>query len=323
MRPWRHASEFAAFMDEKYAFSHAMASSRALDSQQGQGVSRDGLQRVFLSLQRVEAYLVCNAEETRALLDLTSFVQRLLSTLPSRTTADQFDLLQPLRAWLLWLPVTFFEQGEKKASGLVILAQVYAAGLAIEQLLPSIGAACFGSMSVGPMEDIGRTLNEMRMSQPHEDAPDLLNLLDLPINTISKFRSCMNDIQQTTASYSPMPLDHDFYGPRSLRLDPTADMTAGPSNYGPAYGQSQSGDVHNPTGPPALSDGGPSGMPRSTTFLGSSLRGQLEEYNVQAFGGMAPMQASPTYVNGVPDNRHGMGSISFTDSPSSSCLWSA
>ncbi|KAI9816662.1 MAG: hypothetical protein M1832_005048 [Thelocarpon impressellum] len=331
MRPWKDSSSFADFMEQKAAYSRALASI----SPEGHGGRDRGrkeiaaLQRLYVSLQRAEAYLNCSDEESRGLNELTSFVRTLLAALPVRATPDQFELLRSLRPLLLWLPVTILEHGEKSVGSLIVLAHYHAVGLIVEGLFPAVGGACFGSMSVGPMGDIGRYLEELRLAHADPGVPDPTSLVELPLEMMSKFRACMADLQHSGPAYSPVHLEPDAYGVRGLKVEMGFDPAeqAGPFSY-PAY--SQSGDGTHATVSPALSDPGPPGMlPHGHSHAhvhDGSLRGPLEGYQLDAYAGLAGVGPSHGYVDHAHarahDHRHGMGAMEFTDALSASTLWS-
>jgi len=122
---------------------------------------------------------------------------------PSHTAAQRFEMLNPVRAWLFWLPVMFLQQTRGSPSALIILAHYYTVALVVEPLFPEVGAAYFGSLSLGPIEEIARRLFSINVSQASEtDLQTPLNLMEYPIDMVSKFRSRMGWVQPPrTASF--------------------------------------------------------------------------------------------------------------------------
>lgn len=205
MQPWKNESQFGDFIAEQSTFPTAPPSpdpaSKKLSQPRKQDL--DALQRAYVQLQKVEAYLKENKEETKAITQLMSFVRGVKKVSPSHTAAQRFDMLNPLRAWLFWLPVMFLQQTRGSPSALVILAYYYTIALVVEPLFPEVGAAYFGSLSMGPIEEIARRLFSINVSQTSEaDLQTPLNLMEYPIDMVSKFRGRMGWVQpERTASF--------------------------------------------------------------------------------------------------------------------------
>jgi len=122
---------------------------------------------------------------------------------PTHTAAQRFEMLNPLRTWLFWLPVMFLQQTGGSASALVTLAHYYTVALVVEPLFPEVGAAYFGSLSLGPIEEIARRLFSMNASStPGADLQTPLNLMEYPIDMVTNFRNRMGWVQpERTASF--------------------------------------------------------------------------------------------------------------------------
>jgi hypothetical protein len=82
-----------------------------------------------VQLQEVEAYLKENIKGTEAITQLISFVEGLRTLLPIHTNTQRFDMLDPLRTWLLWLPVIYVQQRPITLSAFVVLAHYYTIAL--------------------------------------------------------------------------------------------------------------------------------------------------------------------------------------------------
>jgi hypothetical protein len=119
---------------------------------------------------------------------------------------------------LFWLPIVFLQQTRGSSFALVILAHYYTIALVVEPLFPEVGAAYFGSLSVGPIEEIARRLFSINVSQTSEsDMTTPLSLMEYPIDMVSKFRSRMGWIQpERTASFPTFEQSH-------FKLEPSGD----------------------------------------------------------------------------------------------------
>jgi hypothetical protein len=250
MQPWKNESQFGDFISEQSTFPTAPPSpapgGKQLSNPRKQDL--DSLQRAYAQLQRVEAYLKGNNEDPKAIQQLMTFVRGVRKVSPSHTAAQRFDILTPLRAWLFWLPVMFLQQtkGSPSPSALVILAHYYTVALVVEPLFPEVGAAYFGSLSLGPVEEIARRLFSISISsQPGDLAMQTpLNLMEYPIDMVSTFRKRMGWVEpQRTASF-PTFRTNDFSMPEMY------PSTVSFSPYGnPAFTYSQE---HLMTMPPDL-----------------------------------------------------------------------
>jgi hypothetical protein len=188
MQPWKNESRFEAFIAEKNTFPTAPASPDT-PFNNPKHVDLDALRLASVQLREVEAYLKKNMEGTEAITQLISFVEGLRTLSPIHTTTQRFDMLDPLRTWLLWLPVIYVQQRPMPLSAFVVLAHYYTIALIVEPLFPEIGAAYFGSLSLNPIEEIARRLVSLNACQTsQEDLQTVLNFMAYPMDMACKFR---------------------------------------------------------------------------------------------------------------------------------------
>lgn len=205
MQPWKDESQFGDFIAEQSTFPTAPPSpspgSKKLSTPRKADL--DSLQAAYAQLQKVEAHLKENKEDIKAIQQLMTFVRSVRKVSPNHTAAQRFEMLNPLRTWLFWLPVMFLQQTGGSASALVILAHYYTVALVVEPLFPEVGAAYFGSLSLGPIEEIARRLFSLDVSHtPEADLQTPLNLMEYPVDMVSNFRNRMGWIQpERTASF--------------------------------------------------------------------------------------------------------------------------
>jgi hypothetical protein len=82
----------------------------------------------------------------------------------------------------------------------------------MERLFPEIGAAYFGSLSIGPVEEIARRLLSINVSGSGEgDLQTPLSLMEFPIDTVTEFRSRMGWLQPTRTPSFPQFDSPNFY----------------------------------------------------------------------------------------------------------------
>jgi hypothetical protein len=267
MQPWKNESQFGDFIAEQSTFPTAPPSpapgGKKLSNPRKQDL--DSLQRAYAQLQKVEAYLKQNNEDVKAIQQLMSFVRGVRKVSPNHTAAQRFEMLNPLRAWLFWLPVMLLQQTRGSPSALVILAHYYTIALVVEPLFPEVGAAYFGSLSLGPIEEIARRLFSINVSQTSDaDMQTPLNLMEYPIDMVSKFRSRMGWVQpERTASFPT-------FGGNGYTIEESFPTTLSYSPYGnPAFTYSQEHIMTMPPDPMSATAVSPLTLdPYTNNYLG-------------------------------------------------------
>jgi hypothetical protein len=218
MDPWKHESQFGDFIAESSTFPTAPPSpSPDHKPSQPQQEDLDAFQRTLQQLQKVEAHLKQNREDTKAIGQLINFLKGARKVTPSMSVAQQFERLRPLRDWLFWVPVTYLQRTHGSPSTLVIIAHYYTVALLMERLFPEIGAAYFGSLSVGPTEEIARRLLSINISGTLEaDCQTPLTLMEYPIETVYEFRHRMGWTQPARTASFPQFDPPNFFKEEAL-----------------------------------------------------------------------------------------------------------
>ncbi|KAI9669181.1 MAG: hypothetical protein M1829_005182 [Trizodia sp. TS-e1964] len=240
MAPWKHESAFTAFMHEQSTFPTAPATPNHIEQYRSREPRREdlnALQHIYKSLQRVEEFVVQREEESRGISELMNFVRNLRPSPPVSAAGDQFDMLHPLRAWLLWLPVSFLQKGNYEASALVMLAHFYAVALALDPIYaPASGAPFFASLSIAPIEEISNTLLKVPAVPGREaEHHTAISLMEFPLQMVANFRNRMGWSQQLQSAtpttvyqnYAPGP-----YGVEHLDMPPHSEPLEYTHDYG-------------------------------------------------------------------------------------------
>lgn len=226
MDPWKHESQFGDFIDESCTFPTA-PSSPSPDHMPRQPSQEDfdAFQQAVVQLQKVDAHLKQHGEDSKQFAQLVTFVKGARKVSPTLSVEQQFDRLQSLREWLFWLPVRYLQQTSGSASALVVIAHYYTVALLMERLFPEIGAAYFGSLTIGPLEQIARRLFSINTSGSQDGEP--LALMEFPINTLTEFRQRMGWHQPLRTQSFPQFDPPNFYvgEPAPMQVPPT------PSEY--------------------------------------------------------------------------------------------
>ncbi|KAK8135317.1 hypothetical protein PG984_003257 [Apiospora sp. TS-2023a] len=232
MDPWKHESQFGEFIAESSTFPTAPPSPTPDHKpNQPRKEDLDAFQRTINQLAKVEAHLKQNKEDTKLVQQLTSFLKGARKVSPIQSVSQQFDRLQPLRHWLFWLPLMCLKQNGTTPSALVVIAHYYTAAMLMERLFPEIGAAYFGSLSVGPVEEIARRLMSFNVSGSLEgNSP--LSLMEFPIDTVKEFRHRMGWVQPARTPSFPQFDPPNFYVSDDLSQSASPPSTSSYLPYG-------------------------------------------------------------------------------------------
>lgn len=213
MDSWKHESQLGDFIAESSTFPTAPPSpSPDHKPSQPSAEDLDAFQNTIQQLQKVEAHLRHVGEDTKQFTQLVAFVKGARKVSPSLSVAQQFDRLQPLRKWLFWLPISRLQQTRGSPTSLIVIAHYYTVALLMERLFPEIGAAYFGSLAVGPVEEIARRLLSINIAgNVAGDLQTPLTLMEFPIDTVGEFRSRMGWVQPTRTPSFPQFNPPNFY----------------------------------------------------------------------------------------------------------------
>jgi hypothetical protein len=243
MDPWKHTSQFGDFIRDHSTCPTAPPSPRP-DHKPTQPSPEDVevLNRTHHQLQKVEAHMKQIGLDSKVLghfADLISFVKGARKV--GSSVAHQFDRLQPFRQWVFWLPVLYLQQTNGLSpSALVVIAHYYTVALLMERLFPEIGAAYFGSLAVGPVEEIARRLHAFNISGglPHDDLQTPVDLMQFPLMMVEEFRSRMGWNQTSRSPSFPQFNESDLYLPATT-THPHSPMTMPPTTTSPylMYGE--------------------------------------------------------------------------------------
>ena len=191
MSEWKETSRFSTFIDDNPAFFSDTAAPIIYDDQ-----------AVFLAtspLQELSARLQNVHPVARQVQGVLEFAQEFRSLSASLQSEQLFDKLQPLRAWLFWLPVNLVKNNDMSSAAMVLLAQLYTLAIAIDTSFPELSRAALGSLTVIATAQIDiRLCSKASVVTPGEMHPsDLDNLMH--------FARLMSAQSQLQESMSPDP----------------------------------------------------------------------------------------------------------------------
>lgn len=188
MREWKGESQFGDFMEEKQIFCRTPFQPQIEDPERDRHV----LNHIYNALKLLKPYVNGKVEEEKGLNDLINFIQNLQHYVPIQSPEDQFEFIYPLRAWLFFLPIDFLKRVKRDPSVMILLAHFYGVALAVEPLFPAVGAAYFGTMSVGPIEEIHKTLLRRHAERTEDESLEWpISLMEFPLDMVQEFRQRM------------------------------------------------------------------------------------------------------------------------------------
>ncbi|KAH0614035.1 uncharacterized protein H6S33_005921 [Morchella sextelata] len=185
MQEWKGESQLSDFIEEKQIFGRTPYRPQIVNSER----DRQVLNHIFNSLERLQPYVSGKVEEERGLNELINFIQNLKNYIPIQSPEEQFEHIYPLRSWLFFLPIDFVKRVERDPDVMILLAHFYGVALAVEPLFPAVGAAYFGTMSIGPIEEIHKTL--LRLNSEGVEGKVLewpISLMDFPLEMVHEFK---------------------------------------------------------------------------------------------------------------------------------------
>lgn len=170
------------------------------------------------TLQRLSARLSKTHPLFRRLKEILEFTKEIQSCSATMQSDQLFEKLQPLRAWLFWMPVALIWQAsgnEIDSSEMILLAQLYTIALAIDSSIPELGGAALGSLTVGPTRQIDNKIHNSRGSSAMCSS-DLDEMMQFSRLLIARCRLEDRPGQDSRPSQTRVP--HSPYGFQNLAI---------------------------------------------------------------------------------------------------------
>ena len=137
-----------------------------------------------------------NEEQVRSLRQLLDFVQNLRISPPGPNPQDQFKVLHPLRAWIVWLPISFLDVTDRNLQTMTTLAHFYAVTLAVQMHLPSPGPAYHPKMRMEAIESLAGEINDLKQTVDPEGIDNAIELMRFPCEIAAHFRDRLQTAEQ-------------------------------------------------------------------------------------------------------------------------------
>lgn len=222
MNAWKDNSLFLAFIEANPTYFSPQSIPTTFLS-----FEDNSLRRATSALHRLSARLPNVHPLAQRLHEIIDFAQDFQSCSTAMQSKQLFEKLQPLRAWLFWMPVNLVKANDMGSSAMVLLAQLYTLSLAIDSSIPELKGAALGSLTVQAIEQIDIKL---RYTQGFplgiEMSPsDLDELMQFPRMTAARSQLALQSIsakikmEDTDSQFSAQSLpQHSPYGFRPLSI---------------------------------------------------------------------------------------------------------
>lgn len=286
MQPWKEESRFLRFIDEHSTLPSPQT--LALAPAPATTIGHEEtllLERAYDALVRIYPYTNSIEDGSRRAEELMAFLQSLRGV-HTPTGEQLFEVLQPLRAWLFWLPTTMLQNPHSDSITMALLAQFYATALAVDPFFPILGGAYLGSLSSPPLEEIDRILYSRQAANPYDEEVQIaLSVMDFPREMALTFRDRLSYSGQTYGAATDQ--SSSPYQAHGLSLG-SKSTTPGSSN------EPSSGYHHS------LED--LSTAPRSIShYAEPSPRPSIRGLEERTFAGFGMAGNSPGYLEGYVD----------------------
>ena len=153
-----------------------------------------------MSLERAMAFAADNEEQVKSLRQLLDFVHNLRISPPGPNPQDQFKVLHPLRAWIIWLPVSFLNVAYRDLQTMTTLAHFYAVTLAVQLHLPYPGPAYYPKMRMEVIEALAQEVDELKRNTNPQGIDNAIELMGFPCEIAAYFRGRLRMAQQNYAT---------------------------------------------------------------------------------------------------------------------------
>ena len=175
MSQWKAQSKFFTYIENHPVFfsSATVHPSTLPFDEESIYMTTSALQRLSTRLSKTHPL----SRRVKEILDFTKDIQICSETMKSE---ELFEKLQPLRAWLFWMPVAIIQADEIDTSEMVLLTQLYTVALAIDSSFPELGGAALGTLTIGPTRQIDSKIRYSQNSRGPSvvDSSDLDEIMD-------------------------------------------------------------------------------------------------------------------------------------------------
>ena len=205
------------------------------------------LQEAISILQVVHKYLSTNHQLRACVEDILQSAREIESFSATVPAPQLFERLQSFRSRLLWLPIALFNKAENISLSLLVIAHLYAVGLAIDTAIPELNGAAFGVLVTAPIEEIDCKLRSSHSPTNQEtNHSQLADMMKFPRELASRTRfhhQSAISLSDTLQSGLQSP-----FGFQNLRIDSAPGTPGFPGTF-PMFMNRSTEDLSVPPSP--------------------------------------------------------------------------
>ena len=300
MGPWKTASRFVAIFEDHAPFQSPkpMYTTSPLGPAMPMG-SESFLQEAQDALDQLSMNLTADAQLQQRAQEMLQFVRDLTTRGASMGVEQLFQALQPLRTWLLCMPIVTICAEKMRREDVIVLGHLYAVCLAVGFMLPDCNGAILRGTVSRSIEEIDRKLHEgQSLKRPRK----IEEMMQFPCHMVAKF----NLRRMASTSETPLSGQQSPYRSQTLNFHSqpgtprfgtypasaphsSEDMGMSLSNFGHDY-TAQTSRVSSQYLEPVSS-------PTGTAMEGRAIRGM-------SYGSVSPSH-SPSYNPSYFGNEQG------------------
>ncbi|MCJ1435635.1 hypothetical protein MMC27_005010 [Xylographa pallens] len=205
------------------------------------------LQQAIDTLQLVQKYLSTNHQLRACVDDLLQSAREIEGDSAKIPAPQLFEKLQAFRSRLLWLPIALFKRAENLSLNLLVIAHLYAVGLAIDSSIPELNGAAFGVLVTAPIEEIDRKLRfSQSPTSQQTNHPQIADMMQFPRELASRTRFYHLSLVSLSDALQPGP--QSPFGFQNLRIDSAPGTPSFPGTF-PMFSNRSTEDLSVPPSP--------------------------------------------------------------------------
>ena len=295
MDPWKESSRFDLFVKEDIIVRSSILVQPQVTSTGAPILEEDdrSLQEAILALQQLFAHLQNDGPLRQRLEGVLRSAREIQSCSQTMRLEQLFEKLQPLRSWLLWMPVLLLQANEVRSIDMLFVTHLYSTTLAVDASIPELGGASFGALTITPIEEINRQIRHRTSIKRDKFAPQQLDdMMYFPRQIASRTRYQRATIVQQPESV--LPGQQSPYGFQNLQLDSTPS-TPGFSGIYPLFSNPSLEDVSHPPSPFLQTYATTSSRPHSQLVEHSPRPGSMTSFDQGSYSPFSQRAESPAY----------------------------
>ncbi|MCJ1379760.1 hypothetical protein MMC17_002863 [Xylographa soralifera] len=300
MDTWKGNSRLALYVENNVLFQPRSFARPAVATTNVPLIPEDdrSLQHAIDTLQLVHKYLSTNHQLRACVEDVLQSAREIEGYSATIPAPQLFEKLQAFRSRLLWLPIALFKRAENFSLNLLVIAHLYAVGLAIDTSIPELNGAAFGVLVTAPIEEIDRKLRFSHSPTTQEVYhPQIADLMQFPRELASRNRFYHLSVGSLSDTLQPGP--QSPFGFQNLRIDSAPGTPGFPGTF-PMFSNRSTEDLSVPPSPFLLHqsyNNSPTSQRHSQVYEKSTRPISIHEhrtYSGSSFTGGSPAY-SPSY----------------------------